>query len=397
MRVLISCAIVVLVFSCAVTSQELTCPLQFVDDWPSGIQPGRSMAILSSAVPEGLRPPAEGLLFGQIALPGGKTLLIAAQVGAEGRVVSYFVDVNLDGQLGETEAVPVVPMRLPAPLGEIQGAQAQVTIPVPEGEPRRRTVVITPGPLKALTIYRFRGHYAGQCDLAGARRAVMLVDANLNGSFNQEGIDILLLDINGDGQLTKDERRAPRGSLEIDGLRYVAIATGDGSSVRFIERPVGEGQLVIRIPEGIKVSTCDVSLRFETGGPELVPEANQPVTVPAGLYHVASASITVTDEAGKEWDYYLSGLESVPLPDGDPSQLISVEPRGGTIVDLFADCKLSVTADAKQVKPGGSAGIDIAPRAGYGTRIMGASDAQAEIVVLKPDGTELSHGKAGFG
>ncbi len=397
MRVLISCAIVVLVFSCAVTSQELTCPLKFVDDWPSGIQPGRSMAILSSAVPEGVTPPAEGLLFGQIPLPGGKTLLIAAQVGAEGRVVSYFVDVNLDRQLADTETVPVVPVQLPALLGDIRGAQAQVTIPVTEGEPRRRTVVITPGPLKALTIYRFRGHYAGQCDLAGAQRAVMLVDANLNGSFNQEGIDILLLDINGDGQLTKDERRGPRSSLEIGGLRYVAIATGDGSSVRFIERPVGEGQLVIRIPEGIKVSTCDVSLRFETGGPELVPKANQPVTVPAGLYHVASASITVTDEAGKEWRYYLSGPESVPMPDGDPSRLVSVEPHGGTIVDLFADCRLSVTADAKQVKAGGSAGIDIAPRAGYGTRIMGASDAQADVVILKPDGTELSHGKAGFG
>lgn len=397
MRVLISCAIVVLVFSCAVTSQELTCPLKFVDDWPSGIQPGRSMAILSSAVPEGVTPPAEGLLFGQIPLPDARTLLIAAQSGPEGRVVSYFVDTNLDGQLGETEAVPVVPVQLPAPLGEIRGAQAQVTIPVPEGEPRRRTVVITPGPLKALTIYRFRGHYAGQCDLAGAQRAVMLVDANLNGSFNQEGIDILLLDINGDGQLTKDERRAPRSSLEIGGLRYVAIATGDGSSVRFIERPVGEGQLVIRIPEGIKVSTCDVSLRFETGGPELVPKANQPVTVPAGLYHVASASIAVTDKAGKEWRYYLSGPESVPLPDGDPSQLVSVEPRGGTIVDLFADCKVSVRAIPEQVKPGERLAADIVPVAGYGAQIMGASDAQADIVVLKPDGTELSRGKAGFG
>ena len=397
MRLLASCAIVVLVFACAVTSQELTCPLQFVDDWPSGIQPGRSMAILSSATPEGVTPPAEGLLFGQIPLPDARTLLIAAQSGPEGRVVSYFVDTNLDGQLGETEAVPVASVQLPAPLGEIQGAQVQVTIPVTEGEPRRRTVVITPGPLKALTIYRFRGHYAGQCDLAGAQRAVMLTDGDCNGVFNQEERDVLLLDLNGDGKLTRDEGRQPRSSLELGGVRYIAIAQGDGTSVRFIERPLGEGQIVIRIPGDLEVSECDVSLRFETGGPELVPKANQPVTVPAGLYHVTSASIVVTDKAGKEWRYYLSGPESVPMPDGDPSRLVSVEPRGGTIVDLFADCKVSVRAIPEQVKPGEKLAVDIVPVAGYGARIMGASDAQAEIVMLKPDGTELSRGEEGFG
>ncbi len=150
------------------------------------------------------------------------------------------------------------------------------------------------------------GWYEGQISVGGVRKRCLLIDHNVNGTFNDKSQDYNQSDRIRIGELTNLAGGAVGNYVEVDNKLYKADIARDGAYVALSEaRDVPYG--TVRLAENI--ATLVVS--GENGSFIRKPE-NGIARLPVGTYQVNSWSIIRRDEAGAKWE--MTGT----LPQGGP-------------------------------------------------------------------------------
>jgi hypothetical protein len=236
--------------------------------------------------------------------PSGGRWLCLDRTGKSGLYDRLFLDVNGSGRLDDKAAVE-------APRSSEN---------VVETGPVRITFKGEDGPVAYHLTFRFyqfngdderllvqsAGWYAGMVKIGDRKRQVELIDGNVNGAFNDQGLNASECDrirVEGD----KADQRYLGRLLEIDGQLYRFEAARDGA---FVKLQKAEGIQVgqVRVPDTIT--------EFTAIGPN-GHFVRQPVkgefALPAGKYRIHGWQINRRDDHGAAWS--LSGYSFNELAD----------------------------------------------------------------------------------
>ncbi len=305
-----------------------------------------------------------------------------------------WLDANADGRLSRNECHVMSGRELEIP--------ATITVQVQPAPKRvRRTLVFRRSLLDQGLRYAVRGFAQGKIDLAGASHAVLLVDGNADGCFDTVGQDRVWIDLDGDGRFDPLTEQFPLGKPIVKGAQmFVVSSDATASAVRVRLRSGAMGKLRLdlasRITSGAKMSAHLVS---DIGEFVVIEKPGVSVPVPAGDYYVSSLRLEIPEPAGQTWTYsfrndkrdtfavpagqerriaLLERLAMEVILDGQgepirPAQTVSITPR------VIADGSLSLTSC----------------ETGAG-ELRRTAEGSAEILLLAPDGHEISRGMTGF-
>ena len=155
------------------------------------------------------------------------------------------------------------------------------------------------------------GYMAGEVKLDGQSYRVALVDANLNGRYDDvvslggeasgpnSASDVLAVDLNQDGQFDRSFRQSPETlpllpMVQVKGTYYSAKPARDGSSIRLEKVQPQMGAM--------DVGAADVVMMFfSDSGFHRLAESGGKWKVPAGRYRCVDITWFRKDAAGATW------------------------------------------------------------------------------------------------
>ena len=142
-------------------------------------------------------------------------------------------------------------------------------------------------------------YFVGKAKFGDKTRKVAVVDGNCNGLFSEYSEDRLLLDLNGDGELTTSGDAAessPLGKYVRVGDTYYAVAVSDDGAVVEVSQPaIVLG--TIRLP----CKNMSVALTSESAGYLGLRSADGIAEVPVGTYEIGRITLKARDTNGSEW------------------------------------------------------------------------------------------------
>jgi len=166
------------------------------------------------------------------------------------------------------------------------------------------------------------GYYAGKVEIGGKKRRVGLFDANVNGTFNDQGGEMSDADCVG-VEKDKVERRYLGKLLEVDGEFYRIEVAQDGA---FLKLQKAEDVVVgpVQVPETI----TEFFAYGENGQFERKPVKGE-FTLPVGKYRIQNWKIDRKDERGAAWElmaYNFNDSARFEVAKGKPVSLEIGEP-----------------------------------------------------------------------
>lgn len=273
--------------------------------------------------------------------PSGGRWIAVDRTRRSGPPNRLFIDQNGDGRLDDEKALALDRRQ----MGDDRMAAF---------EPARLVFAGEDGPVVyhlILRVYQFDedrtqllagsgGSYAGQIDLGGSRQSIRLIDANVNGAFddvslNPSEADHLIL--GGDRGLRRNLGRY----LEVDGKYHALEVARDGAFVKLTPAPeVVLGR--VRLPGTI----TDLEVIGDSGHFNREAVRGE-CTVPVGRYRLQSWTINRKDEQGAAWrltgtgfgefgNFTVTADDPVPLEVGEPviAALSMTENRTGASFGL---------------------------------------------------------------
>ena len=147
---------------------------------------------------------------------------------------------------------------------------------------------------RRLYIYQC-GWYEGQIDVAGQKKNCMLVDYNLNGTFNDKSFQSRDSDRIRIGEKGSEDTRFVGNYIEVDDVLYRLEIAQDGAFVK-LARAEDAKFGNIRVPSAIT--------EFSAGGENglFTRELKESVaSLPVGTYRIDHWEIDRKDEKGKSW------------------------------------------------------------------------------------------------
>ena len=304
-----------------------------------------------------------------------------------------WLDANGDGRLSadERHAMSGRQLKIPATFAVELGPKPQKVT---------RTLLFRRSSLGDGLRYSVRGYMQGTLDLGGVKCKTLIVDGDANGCFDSIGQDRVWIDLNGDGRFDPLVEQFPLGKIITRGKDvYVVRSNATASAVVAQLRSDGQGKLRL-VPAKKLLASAKVSAEFisDLGELVLIEQLDKAIPVPFGEYRLNSLRLEATDAAGQLWTYHFdcrantsysvpTGKETsvtllkqvamrVSLQSGNqvaPGQTVTVQPQVSTDDSLFLyRCTVGKDATCQQ------------------------AEGNAEIVLLSPDGKQVSRGLSGF-
>jgi len=250
--------------------------------------------------------------------------------------------------------------------------------------------------------YAVRGYAAGTLELSGTKYAAVLIDGNADGLFDTVGQDRVWIDLNQDGRFDLLTEQFLLGKpITKDGQIFVVSADATAQAVRARLRSGVEGKLRLQMAALPSTSPGKISAELVSDLGELlvIDKLGAAVSVLAGEYYVSSLKLEIPDPAGQTWVYSFRSTKREPFP---------VPAGQERVAALCGDLAMEVTAEGRtgQVRPAET--VTIRPRLiADGSLYLSscnigsegssrAAEGSAEIVLMAPDGKEVSRGVTGF-
>jgi hypothetical protein len=146
------------------------------------------------------------------------------------------------------------------------------------------------------------GWYEGTIDLAGAKKHCVLIDYNVNGTFNDKSLNAAECDRIRIGKKGDQDTRYVGKFIEIDGALYRPEIARDGAYVKLTKAgDVKFGN--IRLPQTIT--------EFSAGGENglfKIKLENGTGSLPVGKYSINQWTVEKEDQKGKRWKLQGSGI-----------------------------------------------------------------------------------------
>jgi hypothetical protein len=139
------------------------------------------------------------------------------------------------------------------------------------------------------------GYYAGKVDIGGKRKHLELIDGNVNGTFNDLGLEMGESDcvtIEGD----KLGQRYLGKLLEVDGQFYQVEVARDGAFIK-LQKAENIELGKVRVPE-----TISEFVAFGPNGHFVRKPAKGEFTLPVGKYRIQDWKISRKDDRGAIWE-----------------------------------------------------------------------------------------------
>jgi hypothetical protein len=198
------------------------------------------------------------------------------------------------------------------------------------------------------------GYYDGKVELGGKKRVVRLLDANVNGTFN----DLAARPQDCDRIVVEGDRVGERflgQLLEVGDQFYTLDVARDGAFIKVQPaKDVALGQ--VRVPE-----TLSEFIAVGTPGQFVRKPAQGAFTLPVGRYHVQSWTLDRKDDKGSDWQLSGSGATDfgsfevaqdrpVTLDVGEPvlAALTVTETKGGASFGLRLKGRLGESVDIQK-------------------------------------------------
>jgi len=253
----------------------------------------------SSTKPEGVKLPAfqsDRPLFRDWKTPmvaAGRIWMAFDRSNPTGEYDRLYLDANANGDLSDD------------PVQEPYGRQGSMFIfgPVkvvfagPDGPiTYHLSVELRGSPRQVYCLLRSACWYEGEITVGGVKKRCMLIDHNVNGTFNDKSRDYHQSDRIRLGEQSGYEGAAVGNYVEVDNKLYKLEIARDGGSLTLIDAhdvPYGPVRLADHI--------TTVILSGENGSFIRKPE-NGVIKLPVGKYGVDSWTIARTDNAGARWE-----------------------------------------------------------------------------------------------
>ena len=246
--------------------------------------------------------------------------------------------------------------------------------------------------------YSIAHRLQGKVDIGGKEVLVALLDGEgehhqVNGCFDDYGVDRLLIDVDGKGTLDPKKGEFPLSKGISFGGKLWSVETNAAATRLLItpcDLPAGKVKFAAKFPDGAKVSKARANLTNHAGYAFACDLSGEtPHLLPAGEYRVPSGTLTVQDAEGTEW----TGTFSLPKP-------ICIEPDKESAVAFGVPVSVEPLVTGR-LKLGGA--ISVAHRfIGAGgerySDIAAAGKREAPSVkLLDAEGIEVAQGKMEYG
>ena len=260
---------------------------------------GNSMLQPSTTRPEGVDLPEfknENPLFFQWSSPmveGGKLWIALDRTRPKGNWDQLFIDSNGDGHLSdETAVTPYRTEQYYSYFGPVKVVFKNDDGPVTyhldfrflHYEDRDKRLYIYPG-----------CWYEGQITVGGQTKHCVLIDQNVNGTFNDKSLEAPKSDRIRIGEKDSRDTRYVGNYIEVDGVLYEPEIARDGAYIK-LKKAEDLKYGNIRLPETIT--------EFSTGGENVlfnIKTENASAKLPVGKYRINYWEIDRKDEKGREW------------------------------------------------------------------------------------------------
>ena len=146
------------------------------------------------------------------------------------------------------------------------------------------------------------GWYEGTITVAGMKKYCMLIDQNVNGTFNDKSLEAHKCDRIRIGKKGTQDTRYVGNLIEIEGALYRPDIARDGAFIK-LTRAEGVKFGDIRLPETIT--------EFSAGGENglfKLKLKNGTGSLPVGKYRISQWAVEKEDEKGKRWKLQGSGI-----------------------------------------------------------------------------------------
>jgi hypothetical protein len=250
-------------------------------------------------------------------------------------------------------------------------------------------------------------HVEGKVMFGGKPVLVGIYDSSpASGSadacFDGYGTDRLRIDLNGDGKLTPDEESPLSRVVSCDGKLWELEVSSAATQVT--ARPCGLPSAPLAVAAAFAKDAKLVAGKIELGNHAGIALSARfaegaPTVVPAGKYRVTSASLTLADASGKNWEAAFTCPRAVQVAAATGASLsfgmpIKVEPVISSMVmnpnDSANVYKLGgqIQVSYGMAGPGGERYSSIAPQ--------GARPGQ-KVRILDSEGIEVASGSMEYG
>jgi hypothetical protein len=222
------------------------------------------------------------------------------------------------------------------------------------------------------------GFYSGDVDFGGKKRRIELIDANVNGTFNDMPFDADWIKVDGD----KVGEKYLGKLLEVDGAFYRIEVARDGACVK-VQKAEKVTLGKVRVPEGISQFVA----WGENGQFHRKPLKGE-LTLPTGNYRAQEWTLNRKDSKGAEWDLT-----------GSFGQTFAFEVVEGKTANLEIAEPIRMSLTATDNTNGCDFSLSFIGRAGESIQVMkgGARPPGPKLVLASSDGTYRSTNTFEFG
>ncbi len=293
----------------------------------------------SAAKPEGIKLPSFSSgspLFLEWKTPmvaSGKVWMAFDKSSANGQYDRLYLDANADGDLSDDPVYQ--PYRRESSLSIF--GPAKVTFESPDGPiTYHLSMELRADSRQAFCLLSPACWYEGQITVGGAKKRCLLIDHNVNGTFNDKSRDHNQSDRIRLGEQSGYDGGAVGNYVEVDNKLYKADIARDGACLTLTEaKDVPYG--VARLADNITT----VIASGENGSFIRKPE-NGVVKLPVGEYRVDSWTVARKDETGARWEmrgtspasdagFTVAADKEASLPFGEPIYSTVQTTKSGSI------------------------------------------------------------------
>lgn len=354
--------------------------------------------------------PKEGqVVYGSLVVGGSElTESLGVVLVREGSgATRVYLDGNGDGVVSEREGATLRPNAVAwARCRGKLSAGVNVRVPFPEGGWRvwvARTLAVWLGDAPNVLFFAFQGFLQGEVEIDGVQRAAFLADGNANGTFQDDGLDQLWIDLNGDEKLDFASEAFPVAPiLRIAKQTYNFSVKPVRHEVRLrrVEGGLGKARLAFQPRPDTSVAAVMATL-VSRAGDVVWARMGQEFEVPAGNYYVSSLTLQLTDKTNEQWAYSFShsvkSLAEKEFP-------LRVQKDGVTDVVPLSSVKLGMEVEGEK-NPGGALRVSLSAKSDLGAVLTNAVRGEqsrgsyedfARIELLSPEGAPLATASSGF-
>lgn len=259
--------------------------------------------------------------YGQLQLASGKSFAVVwdESQGTGSGYDTFYADLNGNGNLTDDDPIVALSERQP---GEEEFRLAEFAVPCEDGTRPYHVRFRRCGDNLGHVHTSMPGYCEGSLNLNGTTYRVALFDDTQNAAFNDATVkmdrssgnlytrgDVLLIDLDGDGELNKSYTFAPEmfrlgSTIVLDGVCYDINVTPSGERITLAPTEAELGT----------VKPNDDSLVAELLGSAGALRVNGTTKVPADEYLLSMCSIEAKDDRGKLWRLVGRGqIEQDPL------------------------------------------------------------------------------------